>query len=734
MYRALRRAGWALAAAAGLGIVAPARTPAAPPAPVYQEITEVGPEAMSPVIVQDHVLAAPDAHLAAIEVELAWLADPLTCPYHLTLHIEGGSAHVRGYVQNKAAREKALRLAREHCMLQVVDELKIHASMVISVMAPAEPLKPSEAEATLKEAFSAPANAFHVTCKPDGRVRVTGTVTNLDDKLAVSRRLRTLPGCMAVVNELQFPAMAMARTAQQRHKAPHQMSPLEAQAMPVGPPVTKMTPAPEQPAEPWVPVTQAPAAVTQAPVPDAVTPAPRAPAAAATAPAAETPSGPMIPNAGLLTQLQNRVEQICGKAATDIHLVPKSRRDLLIQLTVRDDDTAARLSEKILTLPELAGYHVDLDVNVPDLDPTAPRTSPAAATSLAPPPPVPALPRATVTPATGSTARPAVSVPAAHPPAVVSQAPRPPGESRAPATSVLAGPPPAPVYPVAMENVKEPMPPMPAPALPDFPRPPTRASVLPGAANAPGPLAIKKDSPTPKKIEPVESVVYLKPESGKAEPKAPAHPASLKECIERTCGRTAGEVHVQLVSPHNVLVQFKVPGEREGERLAAKVLAMPELAAYHVDLDVSVADEPVPPPPLTAVAWHPVTAPDLPAKSAFGPDVPAAAAAVPRAPQRAVEANKESPGYASTGVVILSEPTPTVGRSPSSPLPAGLQERLQQACGKRAEVRAVARSATQLRLDLKAHTATEAERLTNVLLNLPELRPFKVDVDVTLIP
>src|ERR1022692_1422896 len=43
-----------------------------------------------------------------VNVEVAWLADPVTFPYYLEAHVDGGQLEVRGYVPSKAIREHAL--------------------------------------------------------------------------------------------------------------------------------------------------------------------------------------------------------------------------------------------------------------------------------------------------------------------------------------------------------------------------------------------------------------------------------------------------------------------------------------------------------------------------------------------------------------------------------------------------------------------------------------------------
>ncbi len=56
--------------------------------------------------------AAPDAkghateRLTEIQVELAWLSDPLTFPYYLEAHVKGQALEIRGYVANAAARSQ----------------------------------------------------------------------------------------------------------------------------------------------------------------------------------------------------------------------------------------------------------------------------------------------------------------------------------------------------------------------------------------------------------------------------------------------------------------------------------------------------------------------------------------------------------------------------------------------------------------------------------------------------
>src|SRR5438132_6306475 len=66
-----------------------------------------------------------------IDVEVAWLADPMTFPYYLEAHVTGAQLEVRGYVPNKAVREHALRIAQVHASMPVADGMKEHPSLLV---------------------------------------------------------------------------------------------------------------------------------------------------------------------------------------------------------------------------------------------------------------------------------------------------------------------------------------------------------------------------------------------------------------------------------------------------------------------------------------------------------------------------------------------------------------------------------------------------------------------------
>src|SRR5262249_33461552 len=79
-----------------------------------------------------------------------------------------------------------------------------------------------------------------------------------------------------------------------------------------------------------------------------------------------------------------------------------------------------------------------------------------------------------------------------------------------------------------------------------------------------------------------------------AESPAPAKAAPsylqtrLKQRVEATCGRSARNVEVEVLSPTDVRIRVKVGNDRDNDRVRNQIWSMPELAPYRIHLDVKV--------------------------------------------------------------------------------------------------------------------------------------------------
>jgi hypothetical protein len=149
----------------------------------------------------------PDSHrIAEVNVEVAWLADPVTFPYYLEAHATGAQLEVRGYVPNKAVREQALRIAQVYSTLQVSDSMKEHPSLLVRPSAMSPQQLQSSVMSALRVALPKQHQQLKAECSGDGTVYVAGGVNTYEEKLAVSHALRRLHGCTSVQNLTSAPS------------------------------------------------------------------------------------------------------------------------------------------------------------------------------------------------------------------------------------------------------------------------------------------------------------------------------------------------------------------------------------------------------------------------------------------------------------------------------------------------------------------------------------------------
>jgi hypothetical protein len=141
-----------------------------------------------------------------INVELAWLADPITFPYYLEAHVTTAQQlEVRGYVPNRAVRDYALRIAQVYSSLPVVDSMKEHASLLVRPSLMSQQQLQSSVQSSLKVALPKLHQQLKVECGGDGKVSVFGPVTSHEDKITISHALRRLHGCTSVQNMTTLP-------------------------------------------------------------------------------------------------------------------------------------------------------------------------------------------------------------------------------------------------------------------------------------------------------------------------------------------------------------------------------------------------------------------------------------------------------------------------------------------------------------------------------------------------
>lgn len=187
---------WALAAASSFGLALSSMA--------QQASKPAGePAGRSETAKADCDVPPAQARLAEIQVELAWLGDAATFPCQLAARKVGGKLEVGGFVPNEILRGRAIDLARSNSELPVVDKVVVHpGSAVPSAKATHDELSKAAA-AVLGRALAQHAEDFQFETDGNGQITVRGLIPTWEDKLTISRRLSQLPGCTCVTNQFR---------------------------------------------------------------------------------------------------------------------------------------------------------------------------------------------------------------------------------------------------------------------------------------------------------------------------------------------------------------------------------------------------------------------------------------------------------------------------------------------------------------------------------------------------
>lgn len=274
-----------------------------------------------------------------IDIELAWVADPITFPYFLEAHIDGSTLSVRGYVPDKAVREHALKLARVYTTYTIADNMKEHPSLRVRLAKESPTQLQTAVVSTLREALPRQYQRLQVQCSADGTVTLRGPIASAEDKLAASHALRRLYGCSSVQNLTQIPGEPETAQAQ----------PLPAVKEPLAGFGTLVPKKAESPAGPTLPGSN------DLQGPSLLPPKEPGPATKKDKPVKDTSSAKLALSAEKITRLQKRVLEVCA-GATDVKIEVTPTNKLRIELTVRSDDQITPFAGKVYGLSELTEH------------------------------------------------------------------------------------------------------------------------------------------------------------------------------------------------------------------------------------------------------------------------------------------------------------------------------------------------------------------------------------------
>ncbi len=352
---------------------------------------------------------------------------------------------------------------------------------------------------------------------------------------------------------------------------------------------------------------------------------------------------------------------------------------------------------------EIAGASVALLPNLtPESFPPVPVTPPS--TVKAAPGKQPAPVANATAPKTAPAAAPSASRPAQMNTQAAAQPAPKPVAAQAPAKPTT---PPATLPPAVASNA--------APAKPATTPP---AMLPPTVASSAAPV---KPTDTAAKAASNSSVVLASATQPAMPVAAPSPPpalppqavAKLKQRVESVCGTKAQSLELTARSANTLQLRFKVQSEADGQALGKRVMDLPELSPYQVDLKVEVVKAPMPkaaPPALLPPAVVSTARPVMP---------------VPTAAPKPTTGN---------GIMQASATQPAAAPKTPALTPqvlAQLKQRVETVCGSRgSKVEVVARGGNSLLLRFAVRNEADGQALGRQIMNLPELAPYQVDLKV----
>ena len=301
-----------------------------------------------------------------VNVEVAWLADPVTFPYYLEAHATGSQLEVRGYVPSKAVREHAIRIAQVNSSVPVIDSIKEHPSLLVktSKMSPLQ--LQSSVMSSLRVALPRQYSQLKAECGADGKVSVVGTVNTYDEKMAVSHALRRLHGCSSVQNMTSLP-VELATNPRERTPIIKTSNPTE-------------KPAPQDnKTKSWWPFAKSPAATKdEPPLLDPRKPEIKSPVIVEVKKPSQTEGPILIPNVPELkappkvepaksaltaSELQKRIQIVCPQAKS-VEVQFTSAKDVTITLEIRAESELTATFERVSEMPELQNYRPEIQFKI----------------------------------------------------------------------------------------------------------------------------------------------------------------------------------------------------------------------------------------------------------------------------------------------------------------------------------------------------------------------------------
>ena len=196
--------------------------PAQAKAPLTQPMTVSEAEKLLQMSGEKPALAEPkaaiDYSIKAASIEVAWLQDTATYPFHLRAESKPGEETITltGYVPSEKLREKAVFVARMTVgNLNIVDQLTVQPQMVLPGDVPVDQQQTQLVQEYIEKAVPGISKMLQITVDAAGVTTVCGRVDEFADRLKIIRSLQGIPGCTAIRYDLRVCVPAVSSPAAQ---------------------------------------------------------------------------------------------------------------------------------------------------------------------------------------------------------------------------------------------------------------------------------------------------------------------------------------------------------------------------------------------------------------------------------------------------------------------------------------------------------------------------------------
>jgi hypothetical protein len=316
-------------------------------------------------------------HQGTVLAELAWLGNEATFHEQLTPLVVGDCLEIHGSVSSEANRNLAMKLAREASRMTTVDRMQISSAPLPQVRNRSLTMVYRDAVQAIYHECPKLSRSLTVTTQDRGEILVRGEVPTMEDRLAISRALKRVPGCSCVKNQVRARSVTVGSIGVQPNKPPARDNSLlvrmgliqpRTESAPTRPMIARYSPSRELSPSPPVrsqlvalpvaaPVQKVVAQTIPAPV---VTPTSLELPKASESPIVLTSAKPMSE----VGRLRNCIALACGVPETAVSVAAKADKMLTVTLSVKDLESGRILGERVLAMPELFAYGVSLDVTV----------------------------------------------------------------------------------------------------------------------------------------------------------------------------------------------------------------------------------------------------------------------------------------------------------------------------------------------------------------------------------